>query len=126
VHSISAFKEAFARRRCLIPANGFYEWMGEKGGKVKWLITARAQRCFCFAGLWDHAETADGPIGSFIIPTTAAGPDMVSIHTRQPVILPRGRWRDWLDLKGDPTRLYQPGPPGTLSAEIAPPEGALI
>ena len=126
VHSTSAFKEAFARRRCLVPADGFYEWTGEKGRKTKWLITVADQRCFCFAGLWDHAETADGPVDSFTILTTGAGPDMVPIHHRQPVILARDRWRDWLDLKADPTPLYQSGPSGTLRAEIAPPEGALI
>ena len=126
VHATSAFKEAFARRRCLVPADGFYEWTGEKGRKTKWLITTAAHRSFCFAGLWDHAETADGPIDSFTILTTAAGPDMEPIHNRQPVILPRERWRDWLDLEGDPTALYRPGPPGTLLAEVAPPEGALI
>jgi putative SOS response-associated peptidase YedK len=58
--------------------------------------------------------------------TTAAGPDMRPIHDRQPVILPRGRWRDWLDLSGDPAPLYRPGPLGTLRAEVAPAEGALL
>jgi putative SOS response-associated peptidase YedK len=126
VQVTSAFKDAFARRRCLVPADGFYEWTGEKGRKVKWLITVPDQRCFCFAGLWDHAETVDGPVDSFTILTTAAGPDMEPIHSRQPVILPPDRWVAWLDLAGDPTPLYQPGPPGTLSAELAPPEGAMI
>jgi putative SOS response-associated peptidase YedK len=55
-----------------------------------------------------------------------AGPDMAPIHDRQPVILPRDRWRDWLDLQADPRPLYRPGPAGTLSAELAPPEGAMI
>jgi putative SOS response-associated peptidase YedK len=126
VHTTSAFKEAFARRRCLVPADGFYEWTGEKGRKVKWLITAPSQRCFCFAGLWDHAETADGPVDSFTILTTAAGPDMEPLHNRQPVILPRDRWGDWLNLEGDPAPLYQPGPAGTLKTEIAPAEGVLL
>lgn len=122
VATTSAFKGAFAKRRCLIPADGFYEWTGDKGTKVKWLITVADQPWFCFAGLWDHAETADGPVDSFTILTTAAGPDMEPIHNRQPVILPRGRWIDWLDLKGDPAPLYEPGPPGTLRVELAPAE----
>jgi putative SOS response-associated peptidase YedK len=126
VSTTTAFKDAFARRRCLIPADGFYEWTGEKGRKTKWLITAADQRCFCFAGLWDHAETVDGPIDSFTILTTAAGPDMQPIHDRQPVILARDRWRDWLNLSGDPTQLYRSGPAGTLKFEIAPVEGALL
>jgi putative SOS response-associated peptidase YedK len=126
VQTTSAFKDAFARQRCLIPADAFFEWTGEKGRKTKWLITVADQRCFCFAGLWDHADTADGPVDSFTILTTGAWPDMAPIHDRQPVILPRDRWRDWLDLRGDPRPLYEPGPRGTLSAELAPPEGALI
>lgn len=125
VSTTSAFRDAFARCRCLVPADGFYEWTGEKGRKTKWLITVADQRCFCFAGLWDHAETADGPINSFTILTTAAGPDMEPIHDRQPVILPRNRWGDWLDLRCDPTPLYRPGAQGALRAEVAPAERAL-
>jgi putative SOS response-associated peptidase YedK len=124
VGTTSAFREPFARRRCLVPADGFFEWTGEKGRKTKWLITVADQRCFCFAGIWDHAETADGPIDSFTILTTAAGPDMQPIHDRQPVILPRDRWHDWLDLSGDTRPLYEPGPLETLRAELAPAERA--
>jgi putative SOS response-associated peptidase YedK len=126
VSTTSAFRDPFARRRWLVPADGFYEWTGEKGHKTKWLITVADHRCFCFAGLWDHADTVDGPVDSFTILTTAAGPDMQPIHDRQPVIVPRGRWRGWLDLQADPKPLYVPGPPGTLRAEIAPAEGALL
>jgi putative SOS response-associated peptidase YedK len=126
VSTTSAFRDAFARRRCLVPADGFFEWTGQKGRKTKWLITVAGERCFCFAGLWDHAQTADGPVDSFTILTTAAGPDMAPIHDRQPLILARERWRAWLDLDGDPTPLYGPGPLGTLKAEIAPIEGALL
>jgi putative SOS response-associated peptidase YedK len=126
VHKTSAFADAFRRQRCLVPADGFFEWTGERGRKTKWLITAADRRCFCFAGLWDHAETVDGPVDSFTILTTAAGPDMQPIHDRQPVIVPWERWRNWLNLSADPAALYVPGPLGTLRAEIAPAEGALL
>ena len=70
--------------------------------------------------MWNHADTADGPVDSFTMLTTAAEPDMEPIHNRQPVILPRDRWIDWLDLGGDPAPLYAAGPPGTLRIELAP------
>src|SRR3569833_1972323 len=69
VATASAFKAAYARRRCLIPADGFFEWTGEKGAKTRWLITPADQPWFCFAGLWDRAMTADGPIDSCTILT---------------------------------------------------------
>jgi putative SOS response-associated peptidase YedK len=119
VATTAAFKAAFARRRCLVPADGFFEWTGEKAAKTKWLVTVADQPWFCFAGLWDHAETADGPIDSFTLLTTAAGPDMAAYHSRQPVILPRDRRMDWLDLAADPAALFAPGPPGTLRVERA-------
>jgi putative SOS response-associated peptidase YedK len=114
VATMSAFKSAFARRRCLIPADAFYEWTGEKGAKVMWEASATDQPWFCFAGLWDHADTADGPVDSCTLLTTAAGPDMSQYHNRQPVILPHDRRMAWLDLKADPTPFYAPGPPGAL------------
>jgi len=122
VATTGAFKAAFARRRCLVPADGFFEWTGPKAAKTKWLFTVSGQPWFCFAGLWDHAETADGPVDSFTILTTAAGADMAAYHNRQPVILPRDRWMDWLDLAADPTPLFAAGPAGTLRAELAPAE----
>ncbi len=117
----AAFKAAFARRRCLVPADGFHEWTGDKGAKIKWLITATDQPWFCFAGLWDRAQTADGRIDSFTLLTTAAGADMAAYHTRQPVILPRERWLDWLDLTADPTPLFAAGRAGALRVERAEP-----
>jgi putative SOS response-associated peptidase YedK len=127
ITTTGAFKDAFARRRCLVPADGFFEWTGEKRAKTKWLITAADQPWFCFAGLWEHAETADGPVDSFTILTTAAGPDMAAYHARQPVILPLDRRMDWLDLTRDATPLFEPGPAGTLQVEPAPaPAGMLL
>lgn len=119
VASLPAFKGAFARRRCLVPADAFHEWSGEKGRKTMWEITATAQPWFCFAGLWDRAQAADGPVESCAILTSAAGPDMAAVHSRQPVILERSQWRAWLDLKADPTPLFAPGPPGTLRIVLA-------
>jgi putative SOS response-associated peptidase YedK len=115
----AAFKEAFARRRCLVPADAFYEWTGEKGAKVMWEFTASDQPWFAFAGLWDRASTADGVIESCTVLTTAAGPDMAPYHNRQPVILGRDQWTTWLDLRADPAPLFQARPAGSLRVEQA-------
>ena len=66
-----SFKSAFARRRCLIPVSSFYEWTGEKGRKTKWDIHIAGREWFCFAGIWDKAETADGVIESYALVTMA-------------------------------------------------------
>ena len=109
-----AFRESFKRRRCLVPANGFYEWTGSKTPKQKWLLTTTDQPWFCFAGLSDRAETADGPVESFTIMTTAAGDDMRAIHDRQPVILDREDWGRWLDCTAGVADLFPARAAGTL------------
>ena len=53
VATTAAFKDAFQRKRCLIPATAFYEWAGEKGSKTKWRITVKGEPVFAFAGLWE-------------------------------------------------------------------------
>ena len=126
VATTAAFKGAYARRRCLVPADGFFEFTGDKSPKTKWLITRTGADGFCFAGLWDHAETADGPLDSFTILTTAAGPDMTAYHTRQPVILPPERYADWLNLARPADDLFPAGPAGTLTVELAPKEEAAL
>jgi putative SOS response-associated peptidase YedK len=125
VAATAAFREAFRRRRCLVPASWFYEWTGPKGDKTMWRFTRTGADLFCFAGLWDRAHTQDGVIESFTILTCAAGPDSAPYHTRQPVILEPEAWTRWLDLAADPAPLLRPGPPGAIKVELAPqPVGA--
>jgi putative SOS response-associated peptidase YedK len=112
--STAAFKEPFRRRRCLVPATHFFEWTGEKGSKTMWRFTKAGTDLFCFAGLWERAHTADGPIESFTIVTCPPGPDAAPYHDRQPVILERGDWHAWLDLTTDPAPLLRAGPAGSL------------
>jgi putative SOS response-associated peptidase YedK len=119
VHTTAAFKEAFRRRRCLVPADGFYEWTGEKGAKTKWRFTTPGEDLFCIAGLWDRAETADGVIESFTMLTSAPGPDMRPYHDRQVVVLPRAAYADWLDLGANVTDLLSPPPAGAFAVERA-------
>ncbi len=87
VATTATFREAFRRRRCLVPATHFFEWTGERGAKTMWRFSKAGADIFCFPGLWDVAETTDGRIGSFTIVTTSPGPDCAPYHNRQPVVL---------------------------------------
>ncbi|MDI3257084.1 MAG: SOS response-associated peptidase [Kyrpidia sp.] len=92
-----AFREAFRRRRCLIPADGFYEWKRTPTGTMPVRCVLRSREVFAFAGLW---ETWKGPNGAVIhscaILTTAAGPVLSPIHDRMPVIVPPDLEDAWL------------------------------
>ncbi len=94
-----AFRQAFARRRCLIPADGFYEWQKRPGGgKQPYRVARRDSAPFAFAGLWERNETAgDGPLETCTILTTEANADLAPIHPRMPVILPAEALSTWLD-----------------------------
>jgi putative SOS response-associated peptidase YedK/DNA-directed RNA polymerase subunit RPC12/RpoP len=108
------FKGPFERRRCLVPADAYYEWTGEKGDKTRWRVERADGDWFSFAGLWDRAETAEGMLESFAIITTEAGEDAKAVHSRQPVILGKGEMGRWLDLAADASVLLRPSPQGTL------------
>jgi putative SOS response-associated peptidase YedK len=98
-----AFGKPLRRRRCLIPADGFYEWKPDpggkkKGGKTPTYIRMKDHKPFAFAGLWEHWQSPDGTeIYSCTIITTQANPFMKEFHDRMPVIMPPDRYRDWLD-----------------------------
>lgn len=102
VHRKPAFRSAFARRRCLLPADGFYEWRAEGGAKQPYHLRMPGGELFAFAGIWDRweAEEEDGDVRSVescAILTTDAAPSIAALHDRMPVILPReayGRWTD--------------------------------
>jgi putative SOS response-associated peptidase YedK len=90
------FMSAFEKRRCLVPTSSFFEWTGEKGKKIKWRFARADGEWFCFAGLWDRADTSDGVIESYALITTEAGPDVAPYHNRQPVILERADYAGWM------------------------------
>jgi len=93
-----SFRDAFRRHRCLIPANGFYEWQRQERGKQAYFVRMRDERLFAFAGLWDRWESPDeGVIDTCTILTTSANAVLAAIHDRMPVILPPTEYQRWLD-----------------------------
>jgi putative SOS response-associated peptidase YedK len=97
-----SFRSAFKRRRCLIPADGFYEWKREEGGKQPFHIRMKDGRPFAFAGLWEewHDE-----LRTCAILTTEANALVGEVHARMPVILPPGDYDAWLDPEAEKEEL---------------------
>jgi len=92
------FRAAFKRRRCLIPATGFYEWQKVDRHKQPWNIRLRDRELFAFAGLWEHWQGEDGKeIESCTIIVTDANEALRPIHDRMPVILDPADYDTWLD-----------------------------
>ena len=101
-----AFRAAYAKRRCLVPADGFYEWRSEGGAKQPFRIGMKGGAPFAFAGLWESwtdAENDNEAVQTFTIVTTSANAKLHPIHHRMPVILPQDRYAAWLDPTADPT-----------------------
>lgn len=94
-----AFRSAFKRRRCLVPADGFYEWRTEKGARQPYLIKPSAGGPFAFAGLWETAVDPDGgEMDTAAIITTESGPDVAPLHNREPVVVAREDFARWLNI----------------------------
>jgi putative SOS response-associated peptidase YedK len=101
-----AFRQACRKRRCLILADGFYEWQKAGSGKIPWYISARSGEPFAMAGLWESWQTdEDRPLETCTILTTAAGSSLDRIHHRMPVVLGGEGSRQWLDPEADPGQL---------------------
>lgn len=105
-----AFRDAFASRRCLILADGFYEWeRRQDGAKQAWWVTREDGRPFAFAGLWaawrDSSDVE--PLRSCAIVTTRASADLAAIHERMPVMLAAADEATWLEPATPPRRLLE-------------------
>jgi putative SOS response-associated peptidase YedK len=116
-----AFRNAMKRRRCLIPADGFYEWRSVGGRKQPYYIRAKSGAPLAFAGLW---ETWEGPNGEEVdtatIITTAANRTLSAVHDRMPVIVPPEAFDLWLDCANvdavTASALIRPAPEDLLEA----------
>jgi putative SOS response-associated peptidase YedK len=133
VTTSNAFKRAFERRRCIIPADGFFEWQvvdnpdlpAKKKQKQPWFFRRRDREPLAFAGVWeiwhDPAVGDDAPrIRSCVIITTNANDVVRPVHDRMPVLLPEKAWAEWLDRDnrdvGRLQTLLVPAPPAELEA----------
>ena len=102
-----AFRNAFRKRRCLILADGFYEWRRQPGGKQPMWVQVRDGEPFAFAGLWERWDRGPEPLESCTILTTGANDVMRPIHDRMPVILEGEAAGDWLDTAASEQRLQE-------------------
>lgn len=115
------FRDSFARRRCIIPADGFFEWEQMERGKLPHYIYQKDGSPLAFAGIWStwRDPASDARIRSCAIVTTKAHPSLERIHARMPVMLDPAVWDQWLDRTAtDPDRvqsLLQPLPETALT-----------
>ena len=123
-----AFRVPLSRRRCIIPADGFYEWRKSEGSKRKqpMFISRPDGEPFAFAGLWEVWRDKRNPdlsgepreLHSCTIITCAANEAMAEVHHRMPVMLPPSAWDGWLDISrrdaAAPTGLLVPAPPSLI------------
>lgn len=107
-----AFRSAFRARRCLIPANGWFEWKRTGGRRQPCFLALESGSPVSFAALWEQWGRDGRQLETFTIITTEASPALSDIHDRQPVVVDPDDFTDWLD----------PGtPPATLQEIIGPP-----
>lgn len=114
-----AFKNAFLRRRCLVPSDGYYEWKKEGDAKLPFRIVLPGKPVFAFAGIWEFQPSAKGDKAAcFSIVTTQANPSLQVLHHRMPVILAdEEAQREWV----------RPGaPPETLKELLKPYDGETV
>lgn len=107
IHEKISFKSSFQKRRCLIPADGFFEWkkLGKKT-KIPYRFTLRNEETFSFAGIWEEYETVSGESQhTFLILTTKPNELVEEVHDRMPVILSREQEKKWLDSYTSETEL---------------------
>ena len=114
------FKDAYAKRRCLVPMNGFYEWKAEAGKKRKqpYFISMKDQSQFCVAGIWEnwkHPMTGEW-IRTYAIITTEPNALCATVHDRMPVILDPDDYSRWLGSEADPRDLLRPYPAEKMQA----------
>lgn len=106
-----AFRAAYKRRRCLVFADGFYEWVKHPGAqhKTPYYIQLESQEIFAFAGLWESWQSPDGSeIKSTTIITTTPNDKIAQLHDRMPVILPLDSFETWMSTEEQPREALDP------------------
>jgi putative SOS response-associated peptidase YedK len=119
-----AFRDAFRRRRCLVVADGFYEWRRLPNRKQPYFIHMRNDEPFAFAGLWERWGEGDQVVRSCTLLTTGPNELMAPIHDRMPVIVAREEYDRWLDPRtppGEIEKLLRPFPADAMEARPVSP-----
>ena len=114
-----AFRAAYARRRCLVPADGYYEWQREGTRTQPWFLTPRDGQPLAMAGLYEvWSREDDERLWTCTVVTTEAADDLGHVHGRTPLLVPRTAWSRWLDPEvAEPGEdLLVPAAPGVLDA----------
>ncbi|HVE74454.1 MAG TPA: SOS response-associated peptidase [Mycobacteriales bacterium] len=125
-----AFRAAYQRRRCLVPADGYYEWQRRDGGKQPYYLSRRDGAPLAMAGLYEiwRSPQEDQWLWTCTVITTDAPDELGAIHDRTPLLVPSSDWDRWLDPEvEDPgTDLLVPGTPDVLAAwPVAPAVGSV-
>ncbi len=115
-----AYRAAFKKRRCLIPASGFYEWKPDKSGKQPYAICKSDGSLMAFAGLWEHWEGDSDVIESCSIIVTEANDQVRTVHDRMPVILQPDTFNQWLDEEATADGLQDLLLPSSVKLDIYP------
>jgi putative SOS response-associated peptidase YedK len=110
------FREAFAKRRCLVPAPIYYEWRDDPDGKTPFAVARVDGEPVAFGGIWETWHSPDGEqLHTFATITTEANRQLAEIQDRMPVIIERHDWPLWLgEADGDPASLLRPAPENAL------------
>jgi putative SOS response-associated peptidase YedK len=115
-----AYRRPVRERRCLIPADGFYEWQGEKGARTPYAIRPRGGGLIAFAGIWENWRGPEGRVATCAIVTCEANATLRPLHDRMPVVVAPDDFALWLGEAGPgAARLMVPAPEGVLVAELA-------
>jgi putative SOS response-associated peptidase YedK len=117
----ASFRNAMRWRRCLIPADGFYEWTGEKGKRRPFLLRPREPRLIAFAGIYERWRDGKGDeIDTVAILTCDSNRTVSALHDRMPVVLPPEHFAAWLDVEGtspeEAAALLKPAPDDLFEA----------
>ena len=103
-----SFRAAFQKRRCLIPADGYYEWVKRGNVKQPYYISQESRRLFAFAGLWETWSDNQEPLySSCSIITCTASQELAKVHDRMPVVIESSDYHQWLDKQSNTKELIE-------------------
>lgn len=120
-----AFARSFAQRRCVVPADGWYEWVRSPDGRRKQPYFMTRPDGLAFGGVWSMWTAGSSRLITFSVLTLPATGLLADVHTRMPLVLPPGRWEEWLAIP-DASVLLRPAPPQYLAGiEVRPVSAAV-